>query len=180
MVTEANWRISVEQGRNTDVARCDRVVARLDFAAATPDSGDAARTREAAASAVGDPTTAVDAASEAITLAGPRHLPGPHAAALVARGQVHAAAGDLRRARDDADAALRIARRHGLAWPELDALDLHADLEPLTAANPAHGPPRPPGCGAGSSPAAWTPTPWPPSNARRRPGTRWRPGERSR
>ncbi len=164
-LAEANRRISAEQGWNENVARCDRVLARLDLTAAadTVDGGDAARAREAAVSAVevfrageylvelaetlpvlaaaaladGDPAAALVAAGEAITLAGPRHLPGPHAAALVARGRVHAHAGQTGKARDDADAALRIARRHGLAWPELDAVDLHADLDSADGVHPS-------------------------------------------
>jgi len=81
-------------------------------------------------------------------LAGPRGLVGAHAAALTARARTHAAyassdasaderAGYLGRARDDAEAALRLATHHGLAWHELDALDAHASIDALEGVRPA-------------------------------------------
>jgi tetratricopeptide (TPR) repeat protein len=93
-----------------------------------------------AARAAGDLPAAHRWASEALDLAGPRGMTPAHAAALTARARVHAdqaaATADpglqdtlIRRGRDDADAALRLAQRHGLAWQELGALDAHARLD---------------------------------------------------
>ncbi|MFF5292823.1 SIR2 family protein [Paractinoplanes globisporus] len=155
-VTQLNRAISVRNGWNADVARCDRVLGALDLAA-----GDAVAASEQVTAAVavfrdGDylvdlaetlPTLAdcvratgdLDAAdrhlTEALNLAAPRGLAVAQAAALTVRARVHAdriADGDrthLERGRDDAGTALRIAVRHRLAWHELDALDAHAWLD---------------------------------------------------
>jgi hypothetical protein len=77
-------------------------------------------------------------AAEAISIAGPRGLVAAQSAALAARARIRAsqAAADpdlLYQGRDAADAALRLATRHNLAWHELDALRAHATLDQAEA-----------------------------------------------
>jgi hypothetical protein len=74
--------------------------------------------------------------AEAISIAAPRGLVPAHSSALAARARICAdravATADpdyLARGRDAADAALRLATRHHLAWCELDALRAHAMLD---------------------------------------------------
>jgi hypothetical protein len=83
-------------------------------------------------------------ADEAMDVAGPRGMVFANADALTARARVpyaYTAADPARRAayvgrvRDDAYAALRLATRHGLAWKELDALQVHAYLDQLVPAD---------------------------------------------
>ena len=87
------------------------------------------------AGASGDLDAADRHAAEAISIAAPRRLVPAQAAALAARTRIRAdqaAAGDpdlLNQGRDAADAALRLATRHQLAWHELDALRAHAALD---------------------------------------------------
>ena len=88
------------------------------------------------ARASGDLDAADRYATEAITIAAPRGLVPAQAAALAARARIRAAqataAADpdlLLQGRDAADAALRLATRHQLAWHELDALRAHAALD---------------------------------------------------
>ena len=80
--------------------------------------------------------------TEAITIAAPRGLVPAHSAALAARARIRAAqagaTADLNRlfqGRDAADAALRLAVRHQLAWHELDALRAHALLDQAEGIN---------------------------------------------
>ena len=162
-LTQHNRQVSTDHGWTGNLARCDRVLARLSLTSGNP--GEAV-TRAAAATAVfrdgefllelaqtlpvladatrvaGDLDAAHRHATEAIDLAGPRGIVPAHAAALAARARVHTAraAGqthparrddNLGRARDDADAARTIGIRHGLAWQELDALDVYTDLDRL-------------------------------------------------
>jgi hypothetical protein len=93
-----------------------------------------------AARATGDLPAAHRATTEALDVAGPRGMIPAYAAALAARAHMHAdqaaAATDptrrdtlIRRGRDDADSALRLSRRYGLARHELAALDAHTDLD---------------------------------------------------
>jgi tetratricopeptide (TPR) repeat protein len=166
-LTERNRQVSIEQGWNENVARCDRVLARLALTAGDP--GEAVNRAAAAAAmfrdgeyllelaqtlpvladasqAAGDLEAAHRHATEAIDLAGPRGNVPAHTADLAARARVHAARAAsetdpaqrdvyLGRARDDADAARTIATRHGLAWHELDALDVHTALDQLAGTN---------------------------------------------
>lgn len=152
-----NAEISRDLGWNDDLARCDLVLGRLSLTA-----GNVAAAGEhlVAAAAVfrdgdylpdlaftladlaeharvnGDLDTADRYATEAITIAAPRHLVPAQATALAARARIRAvqatAAADpdlLFQGRDAADAALRLATRHQLAWHELDALRAHAALD---------------------------------------------------
>ena len=87
------------------------------------------------ARASGDLDGAEHHAGEAITIAAPRGLVPVQCAGLAARARTRAsqatATSDpnlLYQGRDAADAALRLATRHQLAWHELDALSAHALL----------------------------------------------------
>jgi hypothetical protein len=151
-VTEASREIAEEHGWNEDVARCDRLLGglvrrddsdesaaqRLEDAVATFRDGDyvtelaealvdlAEHHRRCARLEVAEST-----ASDAVMLAGPRSLVPTHAAALCVRARARAdGPTDRGRARDDADAALRLAtvvRR--LPWQELDAMEAHAHID---------------------------------------------------
>ena len=155
-LTDRNLAISARNGWNDDVARCDRLLARLDLTAGDPTT---AMSRAAAAAATfrdgdflvelaatlpvladsarvaGDLDAAARHVAEALSITGPRGLLPTQAAALAMRARTFAdqvAAGNpdqLERGRDAADAALRIAAHHQLAWQELDALDAHAHLD---------------------------------------------------
>ena len=99
------------------------------------------------ARAAGHLGAAAGHAEDAIAVAAPRKLVPAQAAALAARariraGQFHARAAAatadlLAQGRDAADAALRLAVRHHLAWAELDALRAHAELDRAESAD--HG-----------------------------------------
>jgi hypothetical protein len=145
-----------DEGWNDDLAGCDRVLGRLSLMAG---NAPAAGEHLAAAAAMfrdgdylpelavtladlaeharvsGDLDAADRHAAEAITIAAPRHLVPAQAAALAARARIRAdqavaAHPDLLfQGRDAADAALRLATRHQLAWHELDALRAHAALD---------------------------------------------------
>jgi hypothetical protein len=154
-LTEHNREIGANNGWNEDVARCDRLLARLDLAADDPAAARHRLTAVAAtfrdgdylveladtlpvlaegARAAGDLDAAARQVAEALSITGPRSLLLSHVAALAVRARTCAdqvAAGDLAQlaqGRDAADAALRAARR-GLSWQELDALDAHARLD---------------------------------------------------
>jgi tetratricopeptide (TPR) repeat protein len=154
-LTDSNRELSIDEGWNETVARCDRVLAHLELAAgdaitALSRVGAAAATFrdgdylvELAATlpiladcarAAGDLDAAARGVAEALSITGPRSLLPAHAAALAVRARTCAdqvVAGSreqLARGRDAADAALRATRR-GLAWQELDALDAHARLD---------------------------------------------------
>jgi hypothetical protein len=111
-------------------ARCFRDGDHLtDLAITLVDQAEHARLTE-------DPDAAETYATEAITIAAPRKLVPVQSAALSARARILAdrAATDhdpdhLAQGRDAADAALRLATRHQLAWHELDALQAHASLD---------------------------------------------------
>ncbi len=138
------------------MARCDRVLGRLALAAG--DTAAAGEHLAAAAGcfrdgdylteladtlaglaeqalAAGDLDAADRHAAEAITITAPRALAPAQSAALAVRARIRAAqatAGSpdhLDQGRDAADAALRLATRHHLAWHELDALRAHATLD---------------------------------------------------
>jgi hypothetical protein len=155
-LTDSSREIGSELGWNESVGRCDRLLAWLDLAvgdftaaggrltaaAATFRDGDylvelAATLPVLAdcARAAGDLDGATQHVEEALSIIGPRRLLLSHAAALAVRArscadQVTADSPDqLERGRDAADAAQRIATRHGLAWQELDALEAHAHLD---------------------------------------------------
>jgi tetratricopeptide (TPR) repeat protein len=86
---------------------------------------------------IGDLDAAERYATEAITIAAPRGLVAAQSAALAARARIRASqavaagsvAGYTAQGRDAADAALRLATRHQLAWHELDALRACAELD---------------------------------------------------
>ena len=155
-LTISNAEICRDNGWNDDLARCDRLLGRLALAAA--DTAAAGEHLAAAAGsfrdgdyltelattladmasnaqAAGDLDTADRHATEAITIAAPRGLMPAQAAGLAARARIRAAQATvtdpdpLNQGRDAADAALRLATRHQLAWHELDALRAHALLD---------------------------------------------------
>jgi hypothetical protein len=154
-LTARNAEICREYGWNDNLARCDRILGRLALAAGdTAAAGEhlaaaAASFRDgdylpelavtladlaSYAQAAGDLDAAGRHATEAITIAAARGLVPTQAAALAARARIRAdqAAADpdlLYQGRDAADAALRLASRHQLAWHELDALRAHAVLD---------------------------------------------------
>ena len=165
-LSEANRAICARKGWNNDVARCGWVLGRCDLLGGDPSAAGARL--DAAAVVFRDGEMVVDLAAtladvaeqrrqvsrlndaeeacdEAIGLAGPRDLVPSHARALAARSRVRAdrfaATGDLRdleRARDDADAALRLSTRaRQLPWAELEAVEAHACLDRLADAD--HG-----------------------------------------
>ena len=195
-LTVRNADINRKYGWNENVARCDRLLGRMALTAGDNDAARKHLTSAAAcfregdylielaitltdladhARATGDLDAAKRHVTEAITIAAPRGLVPAHSAALAARARIRAAQAAatadqnlLFQGRDAADAALRLAVRHQLAWHELDALRAHVALdqaERLTAA----GPPRPTPCTPGWSRPAWTPTRWPPSSGSSRP-----------
>jgi tetratricopeptide (TPR) repeat protein len=155
-LTVRNEELCRTYGWNNDKARCDQLLGRLDLTAGNIAAADGHLTAAAAcfrdgdflaelslsladlakcALAAGDVDAAEQHLSEATMIAAPRGLIPAQSAALGARARVHAyryAAGapsHLPRGRDAADAALRLATRHHLAWHELDALDVHASLD---------------------------------------------------
>jgi tetratricopeptide (TPR) repeat protein len=156
-LTKRNAEICRRNGWNGDLARCDRMLGRLALTAG--DTTAAAEHLAAAAAvfrdgdllielavtlpdlascaqAIGDLDAADRRATEAITIAAARGLVPAQAAALAARACIRAAQAtastnpDLQnQGRDAADAALRLASRHQLAWHELDAMRAHAALD---------------------------------------------------
>jgi len=156
VLTLRNIDICGRNGWSASLARCDRVLGYLaldagDIAAAGGHLSAAAEvfrdgdylTELAAtlpdlaehAQVSGNLDAAERRATEAIAIAAPRGLVPAHCAALAARARIRATraiAGDpdlLYSGRDAADAALRLAVRHQLAWHELDALRAHALLD---------------------------------------------------
>jgi tetratricopeptide (TPR) repeat protein len=155
-LTDRNREVVADLGWNEDVARCDRLLARLDLAAEDPTTAEhrliaaAATFRDGdvllelaetlpvlaeCARASGDLEAAARHAEEALNIIGPRGLLLSHAAALTVRARICAdqvAAGSrehVESGRDAADAAHRIATRRQLAWQLVDALDAHARLD---------------------------------------------------
>jgi hypothetical protein len=156
-LTRHNADISRRYGWNENLARCDRIFGRLALAAGNftmagehlaaaagsfrdgdylMELADALADLASYAQASGDLDSADRYATEAITLAAPRALVPAHCAALVARARIRAGQAAatvspdyLAQGRDAADAALRLAIRHQLAWNELDALRAHAALD---------------------------------------------------
>ena len=156
-LTERNREICQVLGWKDDLASCDRMLGRL--ALASGDSAKAGGFFAAAAKyfrdgdyltelaitlidlaeyacVTGDIEAAERHATEAITIAGPRGLVPVQSAALAARARIRASqavtAADpdhVAQGRDAADAALRLAARHRLAWQELDALRAQATLD---------------------------------------------------
>ena len=156
-LTDRNADICRRNGWNETVAACDRMLGRLVLSA--DDTAAAGRYLAAAAAvfrdgdylielavtltdladyaqAKGDLDAAEDHAAEAIAITAPRGLVPAHSAALASRARLRAAqvvtTADpdlLFQGRDAADAALRLAARHHLAWHELDALRAHALLD---------------------------------------------------
>ncbi len=186
-LTRRNAEVCRENGWHDDLAWCDQVLGGLALAtgdtvtAGTHLTAAAAAFRDAdhltelaealpsmaaCARATGDLDTAQRHLAEAITIAAPRALIPAHAAALTARALIRASQSaaeganpdHLAQGRDAADAALRLATYHQLAWHELDALRAHAELDQ------AEGLDR--GWAAKTEalhkrlvPRAWTPTP---------------------
>jgi len=161
-LTDHNREIVADLGWNEDVARCDRLLARLDMAdmdlttaeqrltaaAATFRDGDVllelAETLPVLAEcarASGDLEAAARHVDEALNITGPRGLLRSHATALTVRARICAdqvAAGSrqyVESGRDAADAAHRIATRRQMAWQWLDALDAHARLDQVEGIN---------------------------------------------
>ncbi len=154
-LTARNADICRGNGWNADLAGCDQMLGRLALAAG--DTAAAGEHLAAAVGAFRDgdylielATTLADLAeharvardldaaeryaTEAVTIAAARGLVPAQAAALAARARIRAAqsAADpdlLYQGRDAADAALRLASRHQLAWHELDAMRAHAALD---------------------------------------------------
>jgi tetratricopeptide (TPR) repeat protein len=158
-LTDRNREVCRRNGWNEEVARCDRQLGCLALAAGdTAAAGghltaaahcfrDGESLNELAitladlaehARAVGDTDTAERHATEAITIARPRGLVPALSTALAARARIRVSRATattspdpdhLAQGRDAADAALRLATRHHLAWYELDALRAHALLD---------------------------------------------------
>jgi hypothetical protein len=156
-LTSRNIEISRAYGWNADVARCDRLLGRLALTAGDTAAADEHLAAAAGCFRDGDyltelATTLAELADyalarrdleaaerhvdEAVTVAAPRGLVPAQCAALAARARIRAAqataednSGLLLQGRDAADAALRLAVRHQLAWQELDALRAHATLD---------------------------------------------------
>jgi len=156
-LTSRNAEICREQGRNDSLAGCDRLLGRLALAAGdTTVAGEHLAAAAAVfrdgdylielaftladladhAQTTGDLNLADQHAAEAITIAAPRNIMPAQSAALAARARIRAAQSIatqnpdlLFQGRDAADAALRLAVRHHLAWHELDALRAHAALD---------------------------------------------------
>jgi tetratricopeptide (TPR) repeat protein len=154
---DRNLDISRRYGWNDDVALCDRLLGRLALDAGDTTAAGQHLTAAAGcfrdgdhltdltdtltsladhARATGDLDAAGRYAAEAITIAAPRAMVPAHSAALAARARIcasqastAASPGHLTRGRDAADAGLRLATRHDLAWHELDALRAHAALD---------------------------------------------------
>jgi tetratricopeptide (TPR) repeat protein len=156
MLTLRNAELCSRYGWHNDKARCDHLFGLLDLTTGKIEAAGEHLTAAAACFRDGDHLTelavtladlakyALDAAdigaasqhvAETITIAAPRGMIPAQSAALAVRAGIHAcryAAGDpshLLPGRDDADAALRLAARHHLAWQELDALSVHATLD---------------------------------------------------
>jgi SIR2-like domain len=156
-LTIRNVEICRRNGWNQDVARCDRLLRRpalaagdtaaarehlamaaavfrdgdylIELATTLTDMAEDARIR-------GDLDGAERCAAEAITIAAPRGLVPAQCGGLAARARIRASQATptsdtdlLYQGRDAADAALRLATRHQLAWHELDALSAHALLD---------------------------------------------------
>jgi tetratricopeptide (TPR) repeat protein len=161
-LTAANHRISTKHGWNESIARCERLLGRLDlaegqlvaagehFEAAVATFRDGDYLLELAATLVhlgeqqrraADHDPAERSCNEAIEIAAPRDLVPTHAAALAARARIRAdrsGDSDLANARDDADHALRLASRlRQLPWQQLDALEAHAHIDRAEGAD--HG-----------------------------------------
>ena len=155
-LTVRNAEICRERGWNDNLARCDRMLGRLALTAGDTAAAGGHLAAAAACFRDGDYLTELavtladlaeharasedlDAAdrhaTEAIAIAAARGLVPAQAAALAARACIRAAqaagAGPdlVYEGRDAADAALRLASRHQLAWQELDALRAHAALD---------------------------------------------------
>jgi len=152
-----NADICRRNGWNSDLARCDRMLGRLALAARDTAAAGAHLTAAATVFRDGDyltefATTLADLteyarvnrdlddaerhAVEGIAIAAPRGLVPAQCAGLAARARIRASqitiTADpdlLYQGRDAADAALRLATRHQLAWHELDALRAHAMLD---------------------------------------------------
>ena len=162
-LTARNADICRRNGWNADLARCDRILGRLALTAG--DTAAAGEHLAAAAAmfrdgdflielavtladlaeharASGDLNAADRHATEAITIAAARALVPAQAAALAARAHIRAARAAakadpdlLNQGRDAADAALRRAVRHQLAWHQLDALRAHTALDQAESIN---------------------------------------------
>jgi hypothetical protein len=157
LLTERNREVSARHNRNQDVAQCDQLDGRcalatgqsavasdhlaaaaacfrggdylIDLATAVTDLAECARMS-------GELQVAEAYVEEAIVITSARGLALAQSAALSARARICAdqAAGAsgperLAQGRDAADAALRLAAWHHLAWQELDALHAHAYLD---------------------------------------------------
>jgi tetratricopeptide (TPR) repeat protein len=161
-LTRRNADLCREEGWNANLARCDRILGGLALAAGDTvtagthlaatvavfrdadclsDLAEALPRLAAYDLATGDLDTAQRHLAEAITIAAPRGLIPAHATALAARARLRAAqtttgnTDALPQGRDGADAALRLATRHQLAWHELDALRAHAELDQAEGLN---------------------------------------------
>jgi len=157
ILTERNRGICETNGWNENMARCDRLLGRLALTAGDTETAgerlamatecfrDGDFLIELAMTLVdlaeharlaGDLDGAERYADEMITIAAPRGMVPIQSSGLAARARIYAdratVAADpdhLARGRDAADAALRLATRHHLAWCELDVLRAHAMLD---------------------------------------------------
>lgn len=162
-LADRNAAICRSHGWNQGVAGCDRMLGRLalaaghtaaagrhlaaaaamfrdgdfltELAATLPDLAEHAR-------ADGDLDGAERHAAEAIAIAAPRGLVLAHCGGLAARARIRASQAittadpdPVFQGRDAADAALRLAVRHQLAWHELDALRAHTLLDQAEGIN---------------------------------------------
>jgi hypothetical protein len=157
VLTVRNREICTRYGWNQDVALCDRQLGRLALNAADTDTAGEHLAAAAECFRDGDflielAITLADQAeharvmgnldaadrytAEAITITTPRQLVPAQSAALAARARIRASQvtttaslDSLAQGRDAADAALRLATRHHLAWHEVDALRAHVTLD---------------------------------------------------
>lgn len=156
-LTNRNAEICRRRSWNHDLARCDRLLGRIALASGDITTAGERLTAAAGCFRDGDyltelATTLTDLAdsalakgdldaaehhvAEAITIAAPGKLVPAHSAALAARSRIRAARAAvkvdpdlLRQGRDAADAAMRLAVRHRLAWHELAAMRAHLLLD---------------------------------------------------
>jgi tetratricopeptide (TPR) repeat protein len=159
VLLEANLKLSSEHNWHAIAARCQRLLSGIELARSRRrDLEKAIRSAENAVTifrdgddlteladtlpvaadveiAAGNMEKARDYIAEALGIAGPRELFPAQASALIVRARLHLNTRDLYRGRDDADAALRIATNHNLAWEEFAILDLQAKLDLLEGAD---------------------------------------------
>jgi tetratricopeptide (TPR) repeat protein len=156
-LTRRNRETCKKNHWNDALAGCDKILGRLALAAGDTETAGERLAAAATCFRAGDyltelATTLADLAeharlsadldtaemhaAEAISIAAPRCMVPAQSSGLAARARICADRGaanagpdHLARGRDAAEAALRLATRHHLAWHELDALRAHAALD---------------------------------------------------